>query len=203
MEPSASATAIPALMLRDRLIRTGGKAGLACVAPCPASLPCPALVAGEGRSCHSTWKWTPPREVAALAAEAGLDRDSAKATWFALAKGDARSSDLEKSGLSDAAEAGLPKAPTAAPIGKLSGRVVSEPLLNKAGRIRFIVCTKDGLATVSAPSAATSASAEAFLGLNRGDCFSAEALAPRPGERNFGFEPGSRIEVEYRAPEVP
>jgi hypothetical protein len=80
--------------------------------------------------------------------------------------------------------------------------VISEPLLNKAGRIRFIVCAGDGLATISAPSTAASASVEAFLGLRRGDVFRAAGLSPRPGERSFGFEPGSSLAVEFRAPEV-
>ena len=202
VEPSAAVTAIPALQLRDRLIGAdGGRPDLACVAPCPGSMPCPALAAGEGRSCHSTWEWSPPREIAILAAEAGLDRDSAKATWFALAKtGAGRSAAGGKSPggrLQAAGHGGAGQGST------LSGRVVSEPLLNKAGRIRFIVCAQEGLATVSAPSTAANAAVEAFLGLSRGDCFRAEGLAPRPGERNFGFELESTLAVEFRAPEVP
>jgi hypothetical protein len=80
--------------------------------------------------------------------------------------------------------------------------VISEPLLNKAGRIRFIVCAGECLATISAPASSPEAKAAGFLGLNRGDRFRAKGLSPRPGERNFGFEPGSSLTVEFRAPEV-
>ena len=214
IEPSASATAIPALELRDRLIGASGLSGkpiLRCLAPCPASLPCPALRAGEGRSCHSTWPWTPPPAIAALATEAGLDRDSAKATWFALAKSTSLEGGEEgrqNGGTRDDGTLNLLAAAGSeinAVTDCLAGRVVSEPLLNKAGRIRYIVCAGDGLSTISAPSASAttiSAAGSGFLGLRRGDCFRACGLSRRPGERSFGFDSGSRIDITFKTPEL-
>ncbi|MCX7026102.1 MAG: hypothetical protein NT061_01140 [Spirochaetes bacterium] len=189
VEPSAQATSIPALQLRDILLK--GSSGLACAAPCPDSHPCPAIRAGEGRTCHSTWPWTPPSSVAALAAEAGLDRDSAKATWFALVKIAGGSGGRDPVTWTEDGETSV-----------LSGRVVSEPLLNKAGRIRFIICAGKALAAISAPAASVEARAAGFFGLARGDCFRAEGLSRRPGELSFGFERESRLFPTFKAPEV-
>lgn len=192
VEPSADVTGRPALALRDSLLERRGKDGVRCVAPCPGSFPCPILSAGEGRSCHSTWAWEPSGPVAALAAAAGLDRDSVKATWFALKKG-------------GGAEVGAlpPAARTASrPPGRLEGRIVSEPMLNKAGRVRYIVCTASGLATISAKAEDHGAREAGFFSLGRGDCIAAEALEPRANERSFGFAAGTRLGITLKAPAV-
>lgn len=180
IEPSALATSRPALELRDLLLEKARGRGLSCVAPCPGSYPCPIMAAGEGRSCHSTWEWIPVGAAAALAREAGLDRDSVKATWFALKKGEA--------------------APSAPGESELTGRIVSESMLNKAGRVRYIVCTDAGLATISARGDDASASGAGFLALARGDCISADCLERRAGENSFGFSAGSTLTITLKAP---
>lgn len=198
VEPSANVTGRPALELRDRLLAENPE--LDCVAPCPGSFPCPIAAAGEGRSCHSTWRWEPDVPVAALAEAAGLDRDSAKATWFALKKGVApRPPARVESTLRDGAE-GAGKATHT--LGGLTGRFVSEAMLNKAGRVRYIVCTKSGLATLSAKAGDKATEAEGFFSLKRGDCIEAEGLERRAGEHSFGLVPGSRLTISLKAPEA-
>ena len=196
VEPSANVTGRPALELRDRLLAEEQR--FSCVAPCPGSFPCPIAAAGEGRGCHSTWPWEPNGPVATLARAAGLDRDSAKATWFALKK--SVSPRLEE------------RAAPAQPGGRLAGRIVSESMLNKAGRLRYIMCTGSGLATLSAKAeggaqgkgTATGGTAEAakFFSLKRGDLVEAEGLERRVGENSFGFMPVSRLRITMKAPEA-
>lgn len=213
VEPSATVTSRPALALRDRLLAEGAAAAcgetascgegasggtLRCAGPCPGSYPCPIVAAGGERSCHSTWSWTPPRMVADLAGAAGLDRDSAKATWFALKKEPAEA----PSQPAVPAPAAAPRSAIAGDVPSLAGRVVSEPMLNKAGRVRYILCTPDGLATLSAKRDDPAVQESGFLDLRRGDCLRASGLERREGESNFGMTPGARLELTFMAPDV-
>jgi hypothetical protein len=84
----------------------------------------------------------------------------------------------------------------------LSGRIVSEPMLNKAGRVRYILCTNGGLrATISALRYDPMAENLGFFGLGRGDLIAADGLEIR-GESHFGIVPGSRLEILMRAPRI-
>jgi len=187
IEPSALVTCRPALALRDLLLENAERRGLSCVAPCPGSFPCPIAAAGEGRGCHSTWPWQPSGPVAALAKAAGLDRDSAKATWFALRKGPAAPAQ--------------PDSPPPVPA-TLAGRIISEPMLNKAGRVRYIVCTASGLATLSAKAADPLARSLGFLSLGRGDLIEARGLEKRSEGNGFGLMSGTTVGLSLKAPEA-
>jgi len=187
IEPSALVTCRPALALRDLLLENAERRGLSCVAPCPGSFPCPIAAAGEGRGCHSTWPWQPSGPVAALAKAAGLDRDSAKATWFALRKGPAAPAQ--------------PDSPPPVPA-TLAGRIISEPMLNKAGRVRYIVCTASGLATLSAKAADPLARSLGFLSLGRGDLIEARGLEKRSEGNGFGLMPGTTVGLSLKSPEA-
>jgi len=184
IEPSALATSVPALQVRDILLDPRNGYGLRCIAPCPASIPCPALLAGNGRTCHSTWAWKPLARVSALAAQAGLDRDSVKATWFTL-------------GLSVSDKS--PAAGAAPGEDRLRGRIISEPMLNKAGRIRYIVCTATGLATFSAPADAPWTKKSGMSYLRRGDMIDAGMIERRTVVSSFGLLPSSSLEITRRA----
>lgn len=201
VEPSATVTSRPALALRDRLLAdsenagTGGD-GLRCVGPCPGSYPCPIAAAGGERSCHSTWLWTPPAMVADLAREAGLDRDSVKATWFAL-KRNPHGVEKPPARLATSVTVLTGTGPDV-----LSGRIVSEPMLNKAGRIRYIMCAPQGLVTISAKRDTPAAMNSGFLALRRGDCVSVAGLERREGVDNFGVTQDTRVDLTLRAPEA-
>jgi SAM-dependent methyltransferase len=194
IEPSALVTSRPALALRDRLLKDFS-GSLYCVAPCPGSYPCPILAAGEGRNCHSTWTWEPYEPVAALASAAGLDRDSVKATWFALKKQNAFTNAPKGGKVLGAPNGGAEEK-------KLSGRVISEPMLNKAGRLRYILCTEAGLATLSAKAGNSEAETAGFFSLRRGDMIEASQLERREGDNNFGFVPESKLRIAMKAPKV-
>jgi ribosomal protein RSM22 (predicted rRNA methylase) len=191
VEPSAHYTSIPLLELRDSLLAADlDGISLACVGPCPHSLPCP-MLGKEKKPCFSEWKWNLPPLVRELADCAGLDRDSLKASWVALKKHEKQEKDKEA--LQDN---------KIVPFGSsgLSGRIVSEPMLNKAGRVRYILCTNGGLrATISALRYDPMAENLGFFGLGRGDLIAADGLEIR-GESHFGIAPGSRLEILMRAP---
>jgi len=186
-----------------------------CIGPCTGSFACPAIASGNDRSCHSTWPWAVTGTLAELAAEAGLDRDSAKATWFALRKSavaaespantpwpheetPAAACAATRHASSTSAALYSPQTSGAA----LRGRVISEALLNKAGRIRYIFCTASGLATVSANAANERAKNLDFFTLERGDVVELQNLEIRPGERNFGIADGTELSFIVKIPRV-
>jgi len=193
VEPSAHYTSIPLLELRDSLLAADlDGISLACVGPCPHSLPCP-MLGKEKKPCFSEWKWNLPPLVRELADCAGLDRDSLKASWVALKKHEKQEKDKEA--LQDN---------KIVPFGSsgLSGRIVSEPMLNKAGRVRYIVCTNSALrVTISALRYDPTAENLGFFGLGRGDLIAANGLEIR-GESHFGIAPCSQLEVLMRAPRI-
>ncbi len=220
IEPSAHYTSIPLLALRDSLLEaagsfTGGNfavsdearatlavdpaaAHLFCVGPCPHSGSCPMRAIGD-RPCFSEWKWDAPTLVRELAEMAGLDRASLKASWVAFQKTG------EKLGADFAEHPANSAAPPPAAGPAISGRIVSEPMLNKAGRIRYIVCTENGqLSTISAPQnnpAAIRAGTGAldFFNLARGDLIEASGLEER-GRSHFGIIPDSSLRIKMKAP---
>jgi len=165
VEPAPLATSRDALALRDALVERGWSV----VAPCPAPIPCPALAAGPSHTCHDAAPWNVPPVTAALAREAGLDRDELKAAWFALS----------------------PSAtPSAAPEG--FRRVVSEPMLNKAGRVRYLLCDARGRLALSAKSGDPAADAAGFFTLERYDLVRVSGAETR--ESGEGVVSGTLIE---------
>lgn len=179
IEPAALATSRPALALRDRLLRDLPEARM--LGPCTTSRPCPLLAAGPDRTCHSVWPWNPPAAVAALAAAAGLDRRCAKAAWFALGRAAHAGSRDASAGSHDAS------------------RVVSDPMLNKAGRVRYAICSDRGLAPYSAHRDDRAARAAGFFDLRRGDLCELSGFVPRGDASgtgvaaSFGFAEGASI----------
>ncbi len=178
VEPALLATSRGLIGLRDMLAARSWRV----LGPCPGSYPCPALAAGPERSCHAESPWAAPEPVASLAKEAGLDRTAVKFSFFFL---------------SPPTRAGTP--PEERP--PENRRVVSDPMLNKAGRIRFILCGGGMLETLSARADDEGARARGFMGLGRGDVVRASSLELRQGG-GFGLLPGSELEILSRAPEA-
>ncbi len=171
VEPALLATCRGLISLRDRLVSRSWRV----VGPCPGSYPCPALVAGAQRSCHAESPWKAPEMVASLAKAAGLDRDSVKFAYFFL---------TPKSDVCGEPDEGSLEI----------RRVVSSPMLNKAGRTRYILCGDGKLETISGP-------AKLIMDLHRGDVICASGLEPRPGGGR-GLVPGSILELRAQAPEA-
>lgn len=175
LEPALLSTCRSLIALRDLLAsRSWGILG-----PCPGSYPCPAFSAGPERSCHAESPWEPPSIVAALAKTAGLDRRSVKFAYFFLTPHDSPPDETKGD----------------------SRRVVSDPMLNKAGRLRFVLCGEGRLETLSAGAEDAAARAKGFMGLRRGDIIRARGLEIRQGG-GFGLLAGSELEVRALAPEA-
>lgn len=135
IEPALLETSRDLLAVRNLLVSRGWRV----TGPCPGreSLPCPALAAGPAHTCHETARWSMPEETARLARSLGLDREWLKMTWFALKP---------------------PLVPVEGPAsgegnsGPQNGlfRVVSDPMLNKGGRVRKLLCGASGRFPLSA-----------------------------------------------------
>jgi SAM-dependent methyltransferase len=183
VEPALLVTSRELIALRDLLTAEGWSVA----GPCPGSYPCPALAAGPERSCHAESPWAPPEPVASLAAEAGLDRSSVKWMHILLRP--------------EAAPADATSAAAASPTAPAARRVVSEPMLNKAGRLRYLLCGEGSLATISARADDRATREAGFAALRRGDLIRAQGLEERPSG-GLGFVPATKLEIVARAPEA-
>lgn len=187
IEPSAHYTSIPLMALRDAVLSAiPGKTSIFCSGPCPHSHLCPLLSLKE-RPCFSEWPWEAPPLVNNLANLAGLDRRSLKASWIAF-----KSTEASKNA----------PAVTQFESGTIRGRVVSEPMLNKAGRIRYAICAENGsLLTISAAKDDRQANALGFFRLARGDCIRAWGLESR-SETHLGIVQNSELQILMKAPQI-
>lgn len=177
IEPALLSTSRDLLAVRNTLVGRGWTV----LAPCPgrSRLPCPALAAGESQTCHDEIFWKIPPRVAQLADSIGLDKESLKMTWFLLrppgteAQGtDAQGTDAQAAGSGPgASRAGASVDPNSgAPEGDRDVfRVVSDPMLNKSGRVRRLVCGREGRFPLSAPQDSPDAERSGFTRLLRGD----------------------------------
>ena len=122
-----------------------------------------------------------------LAKAAGLDRNAVKFAYFFLSP-----------------PAGLAKTRPVTPSEEQQTRlrrVVSDPMLNKAGRLRYVLCAGGRLETISARADDPEAKARGFMELRRGDRIRALGLEPRAGG-GYGLLPDSTLVIHTRAPEA-
>jgi SAM-dependent methyltransferase len=182
VEPALMKTAQEAIQVRDGLVQKG----FTVEAPCIWQGACPALPNG---TCHGEFAWQPPREMVRLAHAARIGRESLKMAWFVL----------RRAPVSVAAGPPVEPGPRVAstPDAGLY-RVVSEPLLSKSGRIRYLVCGPLGRFALSAPKACSAPGMKAFPGLKRGDLVRFHGAGRR--ETGWGLDDRSQIEVVARAP---
>jgi len=179
LEPAVLLSSREALELRDRLVTKGAP----ILGPCLGQGPCPALAAGPGHSCHGEYPWSPPEPVASLARRAGLDRSSVKTAWFAAGRPGDTSPGAHKAAPSVGAprEAASPRE-GAGPGGVIRALVVSEPMLNKAGRTRYLLCGEEGRRAFSAAKDDGRAQAAGFRTLGRYDIVRITRPEARPGQ---------------------
>ena len=158
LEPASHGPNAEALALRDAMVATGWSVS----GPCFFQGACPALAANA--ACHDVLKWKVPHLVAQTARRAGIDKRELPFTWFALS-------------------------PAAAPTSREElVRVVSEPLLNKAGRRRVVVCGVRGRFSLSAPGAYRSPE---WLRISRGQAL--RVTAPEIREAGWGVGPSTHL----------
>jgi len=193
VEPSLLRTSRDLLSLRDALAAGGRRV----LGPCLRQGPCPALAAGPSHTCHSEAAWEPPEPVASLAAAAGLDRQSVKMTWVALAQG--RTPAAGAAGETAEAAASRHLAPDSE-----TALVVSEPMLNKAGRLRYLLCNDAGRFAVSARKDDPAALSAGFFGLRRGDRIRLRGAELRGTDEAeaLGFLPATGLELLLPAPSI-
>jgi len=172
LEPATLAASRDALALRDALVADGWSVA----APCTLSGPCPALAAGPNHTCHDESAWDVPPGVGRLAAAAGLDRDLIKMTWYVVSPPPRRGS-------------AKPSPSTIAADGAY--RVVSAPMLNKGGRVRYLLCGPAGRFPFSARRDDAAALRAGFFELGRYDLIAVDD--PEPRENGWGFGPATRI----------
>ncbi|GAB1431849.1 hypothetical protein MASR2M29_04740 [Spirochaetota bacterium] len=161
MEPASLTASRDNIALRDSLLN----AGWTVVAPCTTQEPCPALLAGLQHSCHDEACWEMPPMVRQLSEQLGLDRGLVKMSWFLMAPPGAA--------VLQASHAGR-------------YRIVSAPMLNKGGRVRYLLCGKEGRFSFSAKKDDKAATAGGFFDLKRYDLISVSKPEPREGGWGFG-----------------
>ena len=191
-EPALLATSRNLLKVRDMLLQKK----FYVIAPCVKNekqtcriLVCPALAAGENHTCHAEIEWQPCEPVSSLAQKAGLDRESVKMTYVVLQK--QKTSILQKEKHAVEEQSGNP-----AERKTICGRVVSEGMLNKAGRIRFLICDGRNRIAVSAKKEDAHAKQIGFFSLKRLDSISLSAVEIRGDKQTiaYGIGPDTKLQ---------
>ncbi len=175
MEPALLATSRALIEARDSLIASGLKVAAPCL---QSASPCPALE-NPNATCHAQFDWEMPQIVADLAALAGLNRADVKMTYFVFERGDFGNGDNS----SQAKEA--------------AALVVSEPMLNKAGRVRYVLCDGKARFTLSAKNGDPNAAAQGFFDLKRYDKIQiagAQVRSQKGEPLSLGFDDNTRLE---------
>ena len=181
IEPALLSTSRDLLAVRDLLISRGWSVLL----PCPGReiLPCPALAAGEQHTCHEDFHWNVPSKVARLAEMQGIHKDLLKMTWFAFIPPSQCFSwtnpFTEEKDI---------------PCGAEIYRVVSEPMLNKAGRIRRLLCGANGRFPISVDAASPDVQRTHLAELRRGELVYIES--PEIRINGWGINSNTTIKKE-------
>lgn len=174
MEPALLATSRALLEARDALIQNG----MTVLSPCLCSqAPCPALE-NPNATCHFAFDWEMPNIVADLARFAGLNRADVKMTYFVFGRNGSQCQEV----VQDQKDAAL---------------VVSEPMLNKAGRIRYVLCDGKSRFTLSAKNGDPNAAAQGFFDLKRYDKIKiagAQVRSQKGEPLSLGFDENTRLE---------
>ncbi len=183
LEPATLAASRDALALRDALVSDGWRVE----APCTLCGLCPALAAGPNHTCHDEAAWEVPTGVRRLAEAAGLDRELIKMTWYVVS-----ASSRRVSASLDHVSASSNHGPTASgDFGEGYYRVVSAPMLNKGGRVRYLLCGPSGRFPFSARQDDAAARSAGFFELGRYDLITVDK--PERRENGWGFGPGTRL----------
>jgi SAM-dependent methyltransferase len=157
VEPALLETSRSLLAVRDMLCSQGFSISAPCTGSLPCSHACPALTAGPSHTCHAEIPWHPVEPVASLAKTAGLDRDSVKMSFFIAQK-----INPEMTARKDTDSCNTKN-------DVITARVVSEGMLNKAGRIRFLLCNGQSRFAFSAKNGDAAAKSAGFFNLRRYD----------------------------------
>ncbi len=123
IEPALRSTTRDLLAVRDQLLEKG----LNVRAPCFTAQPCPALAEPES-TCHVSARFRPPPLLDDIARNVGPHREALRMSYLVVTHAPGE----------------------AVPVREDTFRVVSEPLTNKAGRLRVLLCGPKGRVSLSA-----------------------------------------------------
>jgi hypothetical protein len=189
-EPALMATAQEAIRVRDGLLQGGFSVEM----PCIWQGSCPAL---PDATCHGDFEWNPPRETVRLMHAARIGRETLKMAWFVMRPRASGGAGAAPAMTAAATAPGAPAGPT--PDGG-SYRVVSDPLLSKSGRIRYLICGPMGRFALSAPKAMESPDMKPFFRLRRGDVV--RFTGARKRETGWGLDDTGTLKIIERLPRM-
>jgi ribosomal protein RSM22 (predicted rRNA methylase) len=129
------------LLVRDILIKNGKK----IIYPCFNDGCCPVLTS-ENSTCHQEIKWTPPRLVSKIASIPGFHINPLPAGILIIGNNGYEIQDNNE-----------------------YYRVISQRMLSKSGKYRFLVCGKEGKLTISARKDEVIPAYDDFIKLKKGD----------------------------------
>lgn len=181
VEPALLETSRNLLSLRDRLIQNG----FSLVSPCQNQADCPALKSGPNHTCHAEINWKPLEPILSIAKNAGLDRESVKMTYFIFKK-----SPMDQSAPMESVT--IKPESTA-----VAGKIVSDGMLNKSGRVRFLMCDGKKRIAISAKKDDPRAKEIGFFNLKRYDSISVTNPEIRGDKENpaFGIKPDTNLKI--------
>jgi SAM-dependent methyltransferase len=191
MEPALMHTAQEAIRVRDGLVQSGFSVEM----PCIWQAACPALPEG---TCHGEFEWRPLPEMVRLAHAARIGRETLKMAWFVLRRREEAEAGPASAPAQEPAP-GTASAPAPSPDGGLY-RVVSEPLLSKSGRVRYLVCGPLGRFPLSASRVSRARALAPFFKLVRGDGI--RFMGAEKRETGWGLGDESSIEVVQGTPRL-
>jgi len=134
-----------------------------------------------------------PGTLRELADRTGLNKDILKTTAFVMTRA-APGPTAAAPGPGASAPGPVPAAPVPSLRSAQRYRVVSEPMLNKAGRIRYLLCGRDGRCPFSAKPGEGFRAEAAFLQLRRSDSVCIRNALPR--ENGFALGPETELSTE-------
>jgi hypothetical protein len=191
VEPALMNVAQEAISVRDGLVA----AGFEVLLPCIWQGGCPALPQG---TCHGEFAWSPPREMVRISHAARIGRETLTMAWFVLRRKAPEAGVGQRPGAPGVAAATREHAAgEESPDGGLY-RVVSEPLLSKSGRIRYLVCGPLGRFALSAPKDCAAPGMAVFFRLRRGEGIRFSGARRR--ESGWGLDDSGTVTLEERIP---
>jgi len=167
IEPAMTATSRDLLLLRNRLL----SAGLYIEAPCLFDQACPAVEKAND-TCHMDFRWSPPGFLKNSIKSAGFQKKELKMTYFIFRT-----------------------QPVTTSSDRRIFRIVSDRMLSKNGKIRFIACHQDGRISLSLHPSETSHFNKDFPDLKRGDLVRINDL--EQAEKGFKLRSDTKVEVIY------
>ncbi len=163
IEPALLTTSRALIEVRDKML----EGGFSLVSPCLKSYGLCSALQNPKATCHADFNWELPKIVAELACRANLNREEIKMTYFIFGR---KNESFEQ-------EDAVPSESN--PQEAFEALVVSEPMLNKAGRIRFVLCDGEKRFTLSAKKDDALAGAAGFFALKRFDKIKVEGALAR------------------------